>query len=65
MGVLKTIFAVFLVVNALFWGLGPHSSHCGLAASLGMTTCVPHMYHVMFGVLCFIVTVIVVQWRKV
>lgn len=64
MGILKLVFVVFFVANALFWGLWPHSSHCQLAASLGMTKCVPHIMHIMFGIGFFVVAVLVAQWGK-
>ena len=63
MGVIKFILALFFLINALFWGLWPHSSHCTVAAAFGMTKCVPHLVHVVLGVAFFAVTVLIVQWN--
>lgn len=63
MGVAKLLLVIFLAVNALFWGLWPHSSHCSVAAMMGMTTCVPHAIHVTLGVAFFVVAVLVAQWN--
>lgn len=65
MGILRLIFTILFAANALFWGLGPHSAHCRVAASLGMTTCVPHIYHIVMGVIFFVVAVLFAQWGRV
>lgn len=62
MGIAKLLLVIFLAVNALFWGLWPHASHCAVAAAMGMTKCVPHMVHVMLGLGFFVVAVLVAQW---
>ncbi|QIG60043.1 hypothetical protein [Dishui Lake large algae virus 1] len=62
MGALKLVLVLFFVLNALFWGLWPHSAHCGLAAAMGITKCVPHIVHITFGLLCFIIAVLIAQW---
>lgn len=48
----KALVAV-LVLNALFWGLASHASHCNLGAALGLASCVPHAVHVSIGVASF------------
>lgn len=50
-----------LVINAIFWGLYPHSSHCALVKYLGSSKCPSHIYHVVFGILCFLVAVWIEQ----
>ena len=63
MGIAKIVLALFFLVNALFWGLWPHSTHCAVAAALGMTKCVPHLVHVVLGIAFFVVAVLIVQWN--
>lgn len=43
---LKQVIIIFLVANALFWGLATHKQHCSLASVLGVKTCPPHWVHV-------------------
>ena len=42
MGMLRKITILFLVVNALFWGLATHKQHCDLAAMFGIKKCTAH-----------------------
>lgn len=57
---LKNILVVFFAVNALFWGLFPHSTHCQVA-SLITNTCLPHTVHVSIGVMSFFVAIVIAQ----
>jgi len=57
MSIWLQLLVVFLVVNALFWGLGSHHIHCDLAAWFGIRQCPPHWVHLTLGVLCFLVAV--------
>ena len=53
---LKQLFILFFLVNALFWGLATHKQHCNLASMIGMKTCPPHWIHVyIMGLGSFIV----------
>lgn len=56
----KQIIVAFLLVNAIFWGLFPHSIHCKFA-SIFMSYCPPHYAHVSFGVVCFLAAVVISQ----
>ncbi len=40
------LLVCLLVLNAIFWGLFPHSAHCKIANSVGMKKCPPHWIHV-------------------
>lgn len=53
----KTLLVVFLVLNALFWGLASHAQHCNIAAMFGIKKCVPHIVHLTIGVLSFLLAV--------
>ena len=50
----KLLVTVFLLVNAVFWGLYPHSDHCSLLAKLGVVACPPHSIHVLTGLVAFL-----------
>jgi hypothetical protein len=49
MSILRLIAVVFLALNALFWGLFPHSSHCALAKTFGVVKCPPHAFRARCG----------------
>jgi hypothetical protein len=57
------IAVALLVMNALFWGLFPHSAHCGLVGWLGVAKCPSHWIHISMGVVFFLCAVLVAQWR--
>lgn len=59
---LRLAVVVLLAVNALFWGLFPHSKHCAFAGLLGVKECPPHSLHIAMGVLFFLLAVLVAQW---
>lgn len=59
---LKNIIVAFLAVNALFWGLFPHSTHCAVA-SLVTNSCLPHSVHVTIGLVCFAAAVMIAQYK--
>jgi len=57
---LKQIIVAFLAVNALFWGLFDHKTHCAVA-SLVTNSCLPHYVHVSIGLVCFAAAVMIAQ----
>lgn len=57
---LKNLLILFLVVNAIFWGLFPHKSHCKLASNF-TSKCPPHYVHLLIGIISFIIAVYVAQ----
>ena len=60
--VAKQFLIAFFLINAVFWGLFPHSDHCNLASKLGRKTCAPHWVHVYgFGLLSFIISLYIKQ----
>ena len=53
---------VFLVLNALFWGMFPHATHCALVATLAPgITCPPHWVHLIMGVVSYLASVYIAQ----
>jgi hypothetical protein len=61
---LKQLLVVFLLVNALFWGLASHKQHCKVASKFGMKKCPPHWIHVyVMGLGSFLLTLYLVQGR--
>ena len=48
---MRTIFLTFLIANALFWGLFPHSAHCLLINNINRLlkvniNCPEHTIHI-------------------
>ena len=58
---MNNLFTLFLLVNAVFWGLFPHRTHCRLLSRLGTSTCPPHLLHIITGIISFIGAVVVRQ----
>ena len=58
---LRVIITSLLAVNALFWGLFPHSDHCQMATWLGMKTCPSHYIHLGLGLIFYISAVLTAQ----
>lgn len=62
---LKQLLVLFLLLNALFWGLASHKNHCNLAKMLlgaKPSQCPPHWVHVyVMGLGSFIATLYLVQ----
>jgi hypothetical protein len=52
---------IFLLINAVYWGLFPHSAHCAFIKSIGITNCPSHIFHVMFGIVCFLIAIYIRQ----
>ena len=63
---MNCVLLAFLITNALFWGLFPHSAHCKVLADLSkmvnMTVkCPDHSVHLMMGIVFFLSAVFVAQ----
>jgi hypothetical protein len=54
----KDLIVLFLILNALFWGLFPHSTHCLLVSKLTSMTCPPHFVHLIMGITFFVLAVL-------
>lgn len=59
----KNILIVIFLLNAIFWGLYPHSSHCQVVSILGIMKCPSHWLHLSFGLISFIIAIIIAQWN--
>ena len=59
---MRNIIVAFLVINAIFWGLFPHSVHCKVA-SIITNSCLPHSLHVSIGVIFFMLAVLIAQQK--
>tara|TARA_Y100001970_G_C14137843_1_gene805346 strand:+ start:1252 stop:1464 length:213 start_codon:yes stop_codon:yes gene_type:complete len=55
---LTYLTTLFLLVNAIFWGLFPHSHHCALLAKLGIMDCPNHVIHIFMGIASFLGAVV-------
>ena len=61
-GTVKMLVIAFLLANAIFWGLYPHSMHCSVAAMMGVKKCPPHWIHVyVMGLGSFILALYIKQ----
>jgi len=60
--VLQNILIFFFAVNAIFWGLMPHSIHCSLVSNL-LPECPSHNIHIGFGIFSFLVATIIAQYK--
>lgn len=58
---LRNLVIVFLAVNALFWGLMPHSVHCKALAMVSSMKCPPHSVHLIMGVVFYFLALFVAQ----
>jgi hypothetical protein len=56
------VLVAFLLINAVFWGLGHHDLHCQALSKVGVG-CVDHKYHVVLGIICFVAAAYVQQRR--
>ncbi len=59
--ILKNIILVFLIINALFWGLFEHTSHCQVMSYV-TDKCLPHYIHLIIGIVCFIGAIYLKQY---
>ena len=63
---MKYVLLAFLVMNALFWGLFPHSAHCQVISKLSSVLkmsiqCPEHKVHLMMGIIFYVLAVYFVQ----
>lgn len=61
MDYIYTAIVVILVLNAIFWSLFTHEQHCKLASMFGLTKCPPHWLHISFGLVFFILAIVIQQ----
>jgi hypothetical protein len=59
----------FLIINALFWGLFPHSAHCQLVDQFSKLVnmkveCPEHKIHLLMGLVFYVASVYVAQKDK-
>ena len=62
--IIKYIFAVLFLLNAIFWGLFPHDIHCKFVGLFGIAkeTCPPHWVHVyVIGLGSFLISLLIAQ----
>lgn len=62
---IQKMFVAFFALNAIFWGLFDHATHCNVARRFGIRTCPPHMLHIIFGMMFFVLAVVTAQWRYI
>lgn len=60
----KIILSSFLIVNALFWGLYPHTDKCEMAYFLGIEKCPSFLIHALIGSLFYISAILIVHFNS-
>ena len=60
----KIILASFLIVNALFWGLYPHSEKCEIAYFIGLEKCPSFLVHIIIGMFFYIAAVLIIHFNS-
>lgn len=63
--IMYMIVLIFLVINALFWGLMCHQTHCKVAGYFGMKNCPPHYVHMLMGVVFFLLAIFIAQRKYI
>jgi hypothetical protein len=58
---LRNLLLVVFAVNALFWGLLPHSVHCKALAMVSSMKCPPHSVHLVMSVVFYFAALFVAQ----
>lgn len=61
----QTILVAFLTINAVFWSLFDHGTHCKVAARLGVRKCPSHWVHILSGAVFFLLAVLTSQWSYI
>jgi hypothetical protein len=63
----RQLLVVFFLLNAIFWGLFPHSTHCQTVSQLfgSSVKCPPHIVHLSFGVISFLLSILFAQQEYV
>ncbi len=59
------LLVAFLTINAIFWGLFPHSTHCKFAALFGVKRCAPHWVHLLIGLVAFLAAVMLKNYTYI
>lgn len=54
--ILKYALLAFLLVNAVFWGLAPHGTHCKAVAMVKLP-CISHWIHQSIGAIAMILLI--------
>jgi len=61
MELLYNIIVIILIVNAIFWSLFKHNDHCNFVKLFGINKCTSHWIHITFGIICFIIAILIKQ----
>ena len=60
--IIKNLFIVFFTINAIFWSLFPHHTHCDFVSNF-TTECPSHSLHLTIGIISFFIAFIIAQWE--
>jgi hypothetical protein len=59
---IKTIIVIFFAINAIFWSLFPHKTHCNVA-KMFIDVCPAHNIHLIIGLLSFLIAFVIAQYN--
>jgi hypothetical protein len=59
--IIKNLFIVFFTINAIFWSLFPHQTHCEVASHF-IKECPTHGIHLTIGIVSFFIAFIIAQY---
>jgi hypothetical protein len=58
---IKNLFIVFFAINAIFWSLFSHHTHCDIASNF-IKECPSHSLHLTIGIVSFFIAFIIAQY---
>lgn len=58
---IRELLILFFLLNAIFWGLFPHSSHCRFISQFTDMKCPPHFIHISMGIASFLLAIFLSQ----
>jgi len=58
---IKNIFIMFFTINAIFWSLFSHHTHCKFVSQF-TKECPSHTVHLTFGIISFFIAFFIAQY---
>tara|TARA_B100000575_G_scaffold252443_1_gene220428 strand:+ start:4237 stop:4578 length:342 start_codon:yes stop_codon:yes gene_type:complete len=58
---MKELLIIFLIINAIFWGMFSHDTHTKFCTEILNRECPDHMTLICLSLLCFIVAIFIAQ----
>lgn len=58
---IRELLIVFFLLNAVFWALLPHQTHCQFVSQFTDMKCPPHFVHISLGIVFFLLAIFLSQ----